>query len=99
MTIPLIPSNTQSGIPRVTVNGTGIPLIPVQDSGIRSIRNISSGVRSINGIKVADNRVWITNPPQAIPIAVPVTVNAGTPIVNMPGCVTVHKEFAKRDPS
>ena len=99
MSIPLIPSNTQSGIPRVTVNGTGIPLIPVQDTGIRSIRNISSGVRSINDIKVADNRVWITNPPQAIPVAVPVTVRAGTPVVNMPGCVTVHKENAKKDPS
>ena len=99
MTIPLIPSNTQSGIPRVTVNGTGIPLIPVQDTGIRSISNINSGVRSINNITVADNRVWITNPPQAVPIAVPVTVNAGTPVVNMPGCVTVHKENAKRDPS
>ena len=96
MTIPFIPTNTQSGIPRVTVNGTGIPLIPVQDSGIRSIRNINSaGVRSINDIKVADNRVWITNPPQAIPIDVPVTVNAGTPVVYMPGCVTVHKENAK----
>ena len=100
MTIPLIPSNTQSGIPRVTVNGTGIPLIPVQDSGIRSIRNINpAGVRSINDIQVADNRVWVVNPPQAIPIDVPVTVNAGTPIVNMPGCVTVHKENAKKDPS
>ena len=96
MTIPFIQTNTQSGIPRVTVNGTGIPLIPVQDSGIRSIRNINSaGVRSINDIKVADNRVWITNPPQAIPIDVPVTVNAGTPVVYMPGCVTVHKENAK----
>ena len=99
MTIPFIPTNTQSGIPRVTVNGTGIPLIPVQDTGIRSISNISSGVRSINDIKVADNRVWITNPPQAVPIAVPVTVNAGTPIVYMPGCVEVHKENAKKDPS
>jgi len=41
----------------------------------------------------------MVNPPQAVPIDVPVTVLAGTPIVNMPGCVTVHKENAKRDPS
>ena len=100
MTIPFIPTNTQSGIPRVTVNGTGIPLIPVQDSGIRSIRNINpAGVRSINDIQVADSRVWMIDPPQAIPIDVPVTVNAGTPVVYMPGCVTVHKENAKKDPS
>ena len=86
--IPLIGIGNQT-IPRVTVNGTGIPLV----------QPINSGVRSINDIQIADNRVWVVNPPQAIPIAVPVTVNAGTPIVYMPGCVTVHKENAKRDPS
>ena len=86
--IPLIGIGDQT-IPRVTVNGTGIPLV----------QPINSGVRSINTIQIADNRVWMQDPPQAIPIAVPVTVNAGTPIVNMPGCVTVHKENAKRDPS
>ena len=86
--IPLIGIGNQT-IPRVTVNGTGIPLV----------QPINSGVRSINTIQIADNRVWMQDPPQAIPIAVPVTVNAGTPIVNMPGCVTVHKENAKRDPS
>ena len=86
--IPLIGIGNQT-IPRVTVNGTGIPLV----------QPINSGVRSINNIQIADNRVWMATPPQAIPIAVPVTVNAGTPIVYMPGCVTVHKENAKRDPS
>jgi len=89
MTIPFIPTNSNQGIPTITVNGTGIPLV----------QPVSSGVRSIGTIQIADNRVWMTTPPQAIPIAVPVTVNAGTPIVYMPGCVTVHKENAKRDPS
>ena len=86
--IPLIGIGDQT-IPRVTVNGTGIPLV----------RPIDTGVRPINNIQVADNRVWMVNPPQAVPIDVPVTVLAGTPVVNMPGCVTVHKENAKRDPS
>ena len=99
MTIPFIPTNSQSGIPKVTVNGTGIPLIPVQDSGVISIRDINAGIRSINDIQIADNRVWVVNPPEAIPVDVPVTVLAGTPVVNMPGCVTVHKENAKKDPS
>ena len=89
MSIPFIPTNNNQGIPNIEVNGTGIPLV----------RTINTGVRSINTIQIADNRVWITNPPQAVPIDVPVTVLAGTPIVNMPGCVTVHKENAKRDPS
>ena len=86
--IPLIGIGDQT-IPRVTVNGTGIPFV----------RPINSGVRSINNIQIADNRVWMVNPPQAVPVDVPVTVLAGTPIVNMPGCVTVHKENAKKDPS
>ena len=86
--IPLIGIGDQT-IPRVTVNGTGIPLV----------RPVTSGVRSINNIQIADNRVWMVNPPQAVPVDVPVTVLAGTPVVNMPGCVTVHKENAKRDPS
>jgi len=86
--IPLIGIGNQS-IPRVTVNGTGIPLV----------QPVSSGVRPIGTIQIADNRVWMATPPQAIPVTVPVTVNAGTPIVYMPGCVTVHKENAKRDPS
>ena len=94
MSIPFIPTNSNQGIPNIEVNGTGIPLVRPVTSGVRSI-----GVRSINNIQIADNRVWITNPPQAVPIDVPVTVLAGTPIVNMPGCVTVHKENAKRDPS
>ena len=86
--IPLIGIGDQT-IPRITVNGTGIPLV----------RPVNSGVRTIGTIEIADSRVWVTEPPQAIPIAVPVTVNAGTPVVYMPGCVEVHKENAKRDPS
>jgi len=89
--IPLIGIGDQT-IPRVTVNGTGIPLVRPVTSGIRPVGNLRS-------VQVADNRVWMVNPPQAVPIDVPVTVLAGTPIVNMPGCVTVHKENAKRDPS
>ena len=71
--IPLIGIGDQT-IPRVTVNGTGIPFV----------RPVTSGVRSINNIQIADNRVWMVNPPQAIPVDVPVTVLAGTPVVNMP---------------
>ena len=82
------------GIPNITVNGTGIPLIRDQNIGVRGVY-----VSDIRNVNIRDTRNWLINPPQAIPIDVPVTVNAGTPIVNMPGCVTVHKENAKRDPS
>ena len=85
--IPLIGIGDQT-IPRVTVNGTGIPLVRPVTSGVRPIG-------TLRDVQVADNRIWVVNPPQAIPVDVPVTVLAGTPVVNMPGCVKVHKENAK----
>ena len=91
-----VPNITLRGldIPDITVNGTGIPLIGNNVIGIRS-----TYVSDIRNVNIRDTRDWLVNPPQAVPVAVPVTVLAGTPIVNMPGCVTVHKENAKRDPS
>ena len=94
MSIPFIPTNSQGGIPNITINGAGIPLIGNYGIGIQS--TLVSDIRSLNVHPVRD---WMANPPSAIPIDVPVTVLAGTPIVNMPGCVTVHKENAKKDPS
>ena len=91
--IPFIPNNNQ-GIPNITVNGTGIPLIGNYTIGVRQ-----SFVADIRNVTVHETRDWLSNPPQAVPVSVPVTVLAGTPIVDMPGCVTVHKENAKRDPS
>ena len=91
-----VPNITIRGltIPNITVNGTGIPLIGNRIIGVRD--NFVADIRNVN---VRETRDWLVNPPQAIPLTVPVTVNAGTPIVNMPGCVTVHKENAKKDPS
>ena len=94
MSIPFIPTNSQEGIPNITVNGTGIPLVQPINSGIRPI-----GTRPIGTIRVADTRVWLNGVPTVVPIEPPVVVNAGTPIVFMPGCVEVHKENAKKDPS
>ena len=91
-----VPNITIRGltIPNITVNGTGIPLIGNRIIGVRD--NFVADIRNVN---VRETRDWLVNPPQAIPPTVPVTVNAGTPIVNMPGCVEVHKENARKDPS
>ena len=91
-----VPNITLRGlnIPDITINGTGIPLIQNQSIGVRN-----TYIADIRNVNINETRSWLMNPPQAVPIAVPVTVNAGTPIVNMPGCVTVHKENAKKDPS
>ena len=84
MTIPNIP----------VVGGEGIPFIQVNGTGIKLIQNVSP---SNIGIRyISDARVWMQEPPQAIPPTVPVTVLAGTPVVNMPGCVKVHKENVKQ---
>jgi hypothetical protein len=86
--IPDIPVVGGDSIPFIQVNGTGIQLI-------QTIRPTNATIRPIGVSVIADARVWMTEPPQAIPPTVPVTVLAGTPIVNMPGCVKVHKENAK----
>ncbi len=82
--IPDISIDNSSNIPFIQVNGTGVKLI-------QTIRPSNIGVKYIS-----DARVWTIQPPKALPITVPVTTVVGTPIVNMPGCVKVHKENAKQ---
>ena len=82
--IPDIPVVGGEGIPFIQVNGTGIKLI-------QTIRPSNIGVKNI-----ADVRVFMNNAPTVIPPTVPVTEVIGTPIVNMPGCVKVHKENVKQ---
>ena len=90
--IPLIGVGDQS-IPNITVNGTGIPLVQPVTSGVRPIGNLRN-------VQVSDTRIWLRNGvPSVVPIEPPVVVNAGTPVVYMPGCVQIHKENTGRDPS
>ena len=97
MSIPFIPTNSNQNIQNIEVNGTGIPLI--QGSDINKINVYGTRIANIRNSNIEGVRVWVAQPSQALPQAVPVTINAGTPIINMPGCVKVHKENAKRDPS
>ena len=76
--IPLIGIGNQT-IPRVTVNGTGIPLV----------QPINSGVRSINNIQIADNRVWMQTPPQAVPIGLTPELTGCTRGMPVPLTVTL----------
>ena len=72
-------------IPQIFINGSGLRFIQPIDTGTLTIANIP--------------RPWMATPPQAVPYTPPVTVNIGVPVVDMPGCVKVNKENAKRDPS
>ena len=83
-------------IPNIpVVGGESIPFIQVNGTGIKLIQPIRSSIRPIGVSYISDARIWTIEPPQSVPITVPVTMQVGTPIVNMPGCVKVHKENAK----
>tara|TARA_B100001559_G_scaffold321089_1_gene336188 strand:+ start:9792 stop:10589 length:798 start_codon:yes stop_codon:yes gene_type:complete len=55
----------------------------------------------INNLRIGDIRIpemprWLTtDPPMALPVYPPVTQQLGTPIVNIPGCVTAHKDSSQ----
>ena len=93
----------QFEIPNINNNDVNIPNIKINKNDIQNIQINGvdvqvipyNGVRGIGNQYVQDNRVWLIMPPQSIPITVPVTETIGTPIVNMPGCVKVHKENNK----
>ena len=73
-------------IPFIRTQNISIPKV-----GIRGIR-----VSNVRRLDIPENRVWLYTTPEAIPPDVPVVVNIGKPIVEMPGCVTVHKENLKQ---
>ena len=91
MTIPNIPQ-INTGIPRITVNGTGIPFV-------RSPWTYNAGIRPVNNVFISELRPWEMSTQVTTPLDPPVVTVVGTPIIDMPGCVKVHKENAKRDPS
>ena len=62
---------------------------------MNNIESTDTNVKPISVNQIADARVWETKPTTVIPPTVPVTEIIGSPVVNMPGCVKVHKENAK----
>jgi hypothetical protein len=45
----------------------------------------------VNRLDIPDIRIWISEPSSSIPVAPPVVVNIGIPIVDIPGCVEAHE--------
>ena len=86
-------------IPHINVNNTGIPNIYVNATGIPLIRSQGTGIYPVRGVFVSEIRPWEAQTHVTTPLAPPVVTVVGTPVVDMPGCVKVHKENAKRDPS
>ena len=88
-------------IPELYINGInigdidigGVDNISIEGLQIRSINSINTNNATIR--EISDARIWTQRTSEAVPIAVPVTVKVGTPIVNMPGCVKANKENAR----
>ena len=80
-------------IPEIRINNIGVGNVGIGDVSVDDVQRI--GVRSPQTIRVADNRIWVVNPPNATQLDPPVVVQVGTPIVNIAGCVEVHKENAR----
>jgi len=59
--------------------------MPIPDIRLNNIR--------IRDVVIPDVPRWMSSdPPQAVPTRAPVTMEIGTPIVNIPGCVRAHKD-------
>ena len=103
-----VPSQGIDGVYNVPYTNVPSANVPNISTGVIGVDPIGNQYVQINGIwvrtpKVSNveigelaDRSWLDNPPQAVPKVVPVTINAGTPIVDMPGCVKVHKENVKQ---
>ena len=59
--------------------------MPIPDIRLDNVR--------IRDVVIYDVPKWMSSdPPQALPALPPVTMEVGTPIVNIPGCVEAHKD-------
>ena len=85
-------------IPNIITGGGVIPYVEVNGTGINFVQPIKTNTNKVKKIDLSGipvDRVWMVTPPESTPITVPVTQVIGSPIVNVPGCVTVHKENAR----
>ena len=92
--IPDIPVIRNDSIQNSNPN---VPYINIGANNVRYIQTFGVADTSVNEIReIGETTIWINGVPTVIPPTVPVTVNIGKPIVNMPGCVVVHKENVKQ---
>ena len=78
-------------IPYINMRNLNVPNV-----GIRGVRDVNVRMASLRKLDIPETYLWTDRASDAIPPDVPVTVMIGKPIVDMPGCVTVHKENLKQ---
>ena len=62
--------------------------MPIPDIRLNQLR--------IRDVSIPEVPKWMSSdPPMALPALPPVTTEIGTPIVNIPGCVTAHKDSSE----
>ena len=82
-------------IPNVTIPDTSIRPIIINGTGIKEIRNVWTWNPGINRLQIAELRPWELDTTVVTPLVPPVVLSIGSPVVDMPGCVKVHKENVK----
>ena len=91
---PYVPNQNvpNQNVPSQGVDGVyNVPYTNVPNANVPNINTGVIGVDPIGNHYVQINGIWVRTPK-----VVPVTIQAGTPIVDMPGCVKVHKENVKQ---
>ena len=78
-------------IPYINMRNLNVPNV-----GIRGVRDVNVRMASLRKLNIPETYMWMDRESDAVPPDVPVTVLIGKPIVDMPGCVTVHKENLKQ---
>ena len=76
-------------IPEIRINGNIIQIPRIGEFiGTNTIRDVR-----VSDVRIPTTRIYT---PTVIPPEQPVVINIGKPIVDMPGCVKVHKENVKQ---
>ena len=76
-------------IPEIRINGNIIQIPRIGEFiGTNTIRDVQ-----VSDVRIPTTRIYT---PTVIPPEQPVVINIGKPIVDMPGCVKVHKENVKQ---
>jgi len=89
------------GINRIHgINTNNVIVNPIQDTGIYPVR--TQGIWDVKVAETYTNNIpnvyipsWMVNQPNVDNLMPPVVVNIGNPVVDMPGCVKMHKDNKK----
>ena len=83
-------------IPEIRINNIGVGNVGIGDVGIGDIYVSQPYINTPYIMQISDQRIWMMKSSESIPQEPAVVVDIEKPIVEMPGCVEVHQENARR---